>query len=589
MAYWDDIWLNEGFANWMETKTSSTFDPSLHDEYEALDQRNGALNADSLVTARQIRQPILVTDDILNAFDGITYDKGASVLRMFERYVGADVFQRGVREHLAAKAHGNATSGDFVATISKVSGKDVTAAFATFLDQAGAPEIVVGQTCTGTPAVTLEQHRYLPAGASAATATQPWLLPVCVVYENKGKRAEACTLLGEATGKLTINQSACPRWVMPNANATGYYRVAYTAAQLTSLRDEAWPELTWNERRAIFNEVAVAAGQGKVPLMLALSFVPKLLVGNDRFTLGAALGLPTGFNRWVPADLQPKYEFWLRSTFGPGALAAGLSPKDTDSLDVEETRNDLVDAVAWTAREPKLVEQAVALADGWRDLPQAVRGLVLTIAVDAKPELFAKILRDVRTEPDRVRRGEMFGAIAQTRDVKRQAAALALILDPTLDVRETINMIWSGSEEDNSAVARRFFKDHKAEILARLPQAGSTNPVANYADLFTGTCQAAQRDEVIAYVRKEFSQLPGGVRVVDQAIEEMNQCIAMRAVIEPELRGWLTGVKIPKPGKTGDKPETKTKGKGKGKGKGDGKGKGEGKGPGKKAGKSRNN
>ncbi len=583
MAYWDDIWLNEGFANWMETKTSSTFDPALHDEYEELDQRNGALAADSLVTARQIRQPIVVTDDILNAFDGITYDKGASVLRMFERYVGVDMFQRGVREYLAAKAHGNATSGDFVATISKVSGKDVTAAFATFLDQAGAPELVVGQICTGTPAITLEQHRYLPVGASAPSATRPWLLPVCVAYENKGKRAEACTLFGDATGKLTINQGACPRWVMPNANATGYYRVAYTAAQLTSLRDEAWPELTWNERRAIFNEVAVAAGQGKVPLMLALSFVPKLLVGNDRFTLGPALGLPTGFNRWVPKDLRPKYEAWLRTTFGPGALAAGLSPKDTDSLDVEVTRNDLVGAVAWTARDPKLIEQAVALADGWRELPQAMRGLVLTIAVDAKPELFAKILKDVRTEPDRVRRGEMYSAVAQTRDVKRQAAALAMILDPALDVRETIYMIWSGSEEDNSAVARQFFKDHKAEILARLPQDGATNPVAGYAYLFTGTCQAARRDEVTSYVRKEFSQLPGGVRVVDQAIEGMNQCIATRAVVEPELRGWLTGVKIPKAGKTGDRPEVKTKGRGGDKDKD----KDKVKGTGKKAGKGR--
>ena len=162
----------------------------------------------------------------------------------------------------------------------------------------------------------------------------------------------------------------------------------------------------------------------------------------------------------------------------------------------------------------------------------------------------------------------MYNAVAQTRDVTRQAAALALILDPALDIRETIDMIWAGSEDANSAVARQFFKDHKAEILARLPQAGATNPIAGYAYLFTGTCQAAQRDEVTSYVRKEFSQLPGGVRVVDQAIEGMNQCIATRAVVEPELRGWLTGVKIPKAGKTGDKPEAKPNAKPSGKGKG---------------------
>ncbi len=549
MAYWDDIWLNEGFANWLETKIAFQFEPSWHDDLGELDMRNGALAADSIVSARQIRQPIKNTDDILTAFDGITYNKGASILRMFENYVGPDVFQKGVRQYLTAKAHGNATSADFAAAIGKAANKDVSAAFATFLDQAGAPQVTATQTCSGTPMINFEQQRYLPAGSAAATATKPWMLPVCVVYEKAGKRAEACTLVDQPTARLALDQTACPRWVMPNANGRGYYRVSYTAAQLTSLRDDAWPELTWNERRAIFHDVVVASGQGKAPLMLALSFIPKLLVGNDRFTVPPALELPTSFDSWVPNELRPKYESWLRTMFGPGALAAGLTPKDTDTLDIQSTREALIGAVAWTAREPKLVEEAVALADKWHDLPQSVRGLVLEIAVDANPALFARILKDVRTEPDRAHREEMYEALGFTRDPKRQLEALALILDPKLDIRETLAMVWATANEDSQAVARRFFKDHQAEIVARLPKDGSTDPIAGYARLFTNACRADQRAEITAYVRKEFSQLPGGVRVVDQAVESMNQCIAKRAVLEPEIRGWLTGVKIPKPGK----------------------------------------
>ncbi len=557
MAYWDDIWLNEGFANWLETKTAFAFDPTWHDELGELDMRNSALGADSIVSARQIRQPINSADDILTAFDGITYDKGASILRMFENYVGPAVFQKGVRDYLTSKAYGNATSADFAAAISKAANKDVSAAFATFLDQAGAPQLTVTQTCSGTPTLNLEQQRYLPAGSGAATATKPWLLPVCVVYEKAGKRAEACTLVDDPTDRLALDQTACPRWVMPNANGRGYYRVAYTAAQLTSLRDDAWPELTWNERRAIFNDVVVAAGQGKLPLMLALSFVPKLLVGNDRFTVPLALELPTGLDSWVPNELRGKYEAWLRATFGPGAVVAGLMPKDTDTLDIQSTRSALIGAVAWTAREPKLVDDAVALAGKWHELPQSVRGLVLTIAADVRPELFARILKDVRSEPDRTHREEMFVALSSTRDPRRQLEALALILDPKLDIRETLDMVWGGANEDSAAVARRFFKEHKGEILARLPKDLVTNPVAGYARLFTGTCKAEQRDEITAYVQKEFSSLPGGKRVVDQAIESMNQCIARRAVLEPELRGWLTGVKIPKPG-TSSEPAAPT-------------------------------
>ena len=563
MAYWDDIWLNEGFANWLESKIVHKLDPSWHADRTELDMRNGALNADSLVSARQIRQPIVITGDILNAFDGITYNKGASILRMFENYVGPDVFQKGVRDYIASKAFGNATSADFAASISKAAGKDVSAAFATFLDQAGAPQLAVSQTCSGTPVVSFEQSRYLPAGAPAAVATKPWMLPVCIVYEKGGKRAEACTLVDEPSNKLALDKTACPRWVMPNANGRGYYRVAYTTAQLATLRDVAWPELTWEERRAIFNDVVTWSGQGRVPLMLALSFVPKMIVGNDRFTMSPALGLPTGMNDWVPAELRPKFEYWLRTTFGPAALAAGLVPKDSDSIDVESTRKSLMYSIAWTAREPKLVDQAIALADRWREQPQAIRSLVLEIAVDAKPEVFARILKEVRTEPDRRRRDEMYEALGAVRDAKRQSEALALVLDKTLDIRETISILWSGSMDEGRAVARQFFKDHKAEILARLPQDAATSPVAVYAYLFTNACRADQRDEIAAYVRKEFLQFPGGKRVVDQAIEGMNQCIAKRSVLEPEIRGWLTGVKIPKANAPKDKTDADPKPKAK--------------------------
>ena len=570
MVFWDDIWLNEGFANWLETKIVEKFDPALHAEMTGLDQRFSAMGADSLVSARQIRQPIVGPGDILNAFDGITYNKGASILRMFEGYVGADVFQKGVREYLASKAFGNATSADFAAAISKAAGKDVTAAFATFLDQPGVPQLTVAQSCTGGVSLALEQTRYLPRGAPAAAATKPWLLPVCVVYEKGGKRAEACTQLGAATGTLVLDKAACPRWVMPNAKAMGYYRVAYTQAQLTTLRDVAWPSLTWEERRAIFNDVATAVSQGKAPLMLALSFVPKLLAGNDRFTVGQALSLPTGYNEWVPQDLRPKYEHYLRTTFGPAANAAGLVPKQGDSIDVESTREALAHAVGWIARDPKLVQEALALVSDWRLLPQSIRGLVLRIAVDAYPDLFQVIWKEVRFESDRTRRDEMYSALGSVRDPKRQAQALLHVLDSTQDIRETDTIMWNSSDETGHAIAADFFRTNLKEILARLPKDSATGSTAYYAFMFTKSCNAKDRDAIAAFIKKEFSSMLGGERVVAQAIENMDQCIAKRAIMEPELRGWLTGVKIPKANAPkdkgpGDDPGKDTKNKNKNK------------------------
>ncbi len=547
MVYWDDIWLNEGFANWLEHKVAAKFEPSWRDHEMIVRTRHTALGADSLISARQIRQPIVTEEDVLNVFDGITYNKGASVLSMFEAYVGTDIFQRGVREYLASRAWGNATSTDFVTAIAKTSGKDILVpAFATFLEQPGSPQITATLTCQGTPTLALRQQRYVPPGAPASKATRPWIVPICVAYDRDGKRAEACGVLDQPTGSITLAAKVCPRWVMPNVGARGYYHSAYTPAQLTALRDEGWKHLTWAERRALTFDAKNGAYTGKTPISLALSFVPKLLAGADRFTVPHALWIATGFDPLVPAALRGKYEAYLRQTFGPGALKAGLTPKDGDSLDIELSRDSLVGAVAWTARDPRLVAEAIKLAERWRDLPQSIRGLVLNVAVDASSPLFDKILSDVKTEPDRARRSEMFDALGSVRDVARQSRALELVIDPKIDIRETTGMLYSGFDDATRANAQTFYDTHRVTILGRLPKDATTSLVAELSGIFTSTCRAEQREAIVARVSREFAPLPGGAHVVAENIEDMDQCIAQRTLLEPELKAWLGGLRLPK-------------------------------------------
>ena len=544
MEFWDDIWLNEGFANWVETKVMDKVDATYRSDQSVLDMRNSALGEDSIVKARQIRQPIKTVDDIFTAFDGITYNKGASVLGMFESYLGPEMFRKGVREYLASKAYGNATSTDFAAAISKAAGQDVTAAFTSFLEQPGAPEITAALECkAGKAQLGLSQRRYVPPGAPAAQSSTPWIVPICVAYDKGGKRAEACTLLSQPQGTLALESKQCPRWVMPNKNGAGYFRNVYTPQQVSALRDEGWAKLSWTERRAIYFDVVSAGVTGKLPFQLAMSLVPKLLAGNDRFTVPSALELVTGLTNFVSDDQRPKYERWLRTTFGPGAAKAGYVPKPTDTIDIEQMRNNLLATVAWEGREPKLVAEAVRLADKWHDLPEATRGLVLRIAVDAKPEMFEKILKDVAGEPDRARRGDMIFALANVRDVGRQKTALGLMLDPKVDIRETRYMVFAGSTETNREVARKFFKENMDSILKRLPKDETASPLAIVSAVFTSACDAKRRDEIADYVTKTFSKLPGGERVIAKNLEAMDQCIANRKVLEPEIRAWLSGLK----------------------------------------------
>ncbi|HEY5947435.1 MAG TPA: M1 family aminopeptidase, partial [Kofleriaceae bacterium] len=563
-AWWDDIWLNEGFATWLGGKIVARFDPAWHEELAELDLRIGALEADSLVNARKIRQPITKLDDVYNAFDGITYTKGAAVLNTFEHYVGPDVFQQAVRQYLKSRAYGNATSENFVAAVSQAAGKDLAPAFATYLEQPGAPEIEAKLVCDKSGAkLEVTQQRFVPTGSPEPAAQPPWIMPVCVTYERDGKRADTCALVTKPSETIALDTKRCPRWLMPTANGGGYYRARYTAPQVIKLRDEAWPLLTWTERRALYFDVVSATRyrprglrkpvpktpSGKLPLTLVLSIVPKLLAGGDRFTVGDALVVPTGMDRFVADDQRVKYEAWLRATFGPGAAKLGLIPQDSDDIDAEINRVELIRAVAWYGRDPDLIKQCVDLATNWRDVPVSMRALVLAIAADANPDLHAKLLRDIKTETDRQRREEMFSALASVRDTKRVEAALELLLDPQVDIRESSWMLLGTSSEATRKVAERFVRVHKDKLLDRLPKDAVTGMVGLMSTLFAGSCDASLRDETRTYAMASFAKLVGGERVINQSFEAMDQCIASRKLLEPELRAFLSGVKIPKPAK----------------------------------------
>jgi len=314
--------------------------------------------------------------------------------------------------------------------------------------------------------------------------------------------------------------------------------------------------LTWAERRALVFDLVGATGARrgarpllapKLPLPLVLSFVPKLLVAGDRYTAGDALGLPEGLDALVADDQRNKYEAWLRMTFGPGAAKIGVVPRDADDLDAETLHRELLHVVGWLGRDPDIVAQAVELARGWRDLPQAIRGEVLAIAADANGELFERLLRDVRTEPDRTRRGEILRALAGVRDPARVETALGLLLDRALDLRETFALVFATSREATRQVAEKFVRAHRDELIERLPHDAVNGTVAAVAWIFTAACDPARRDEIASYVTGAFATLPGGARLVAQAIETMDQCIATRAPLEPEVRAWLGGIKLAKP------------------------------------------
>jgi alanyl aminopeptidase len=232
MRWWDDLWLNEGFATFLDTLTVRAVRPELEAELEAAYRTHMVMNTDALATARRIRQPIETTHDITNAFDAITYEKGAAVLTMLEHFVGAEPFRRGLHEFLAAHAAGNATTDELVAALAAASHQELGPLIASFLDQPGVPVVTATVRCeAGRGRVELAQAAWRAIG-STAPRTGSWTIPVCVRYgvgakpgTNAGPRIEqTCALLAAPTGAIEL--PVCPDWVLPEAAARARPRPA---------------------------------------------------------------------------------------------------------------------------------------------------------------------------------------------------------------------------------------------------------------------------------------------------------------------------------------------------------------------------
>src|SRR5262249_53345587 len=200
---------------------------------------HGAMRADSRLSARKIRQPINGQGDIENAFDGITYQKGAAVLRMFEEWLGEDTYRDAMRSYLAKHAYASGSSNDLIATIAQVSGEGerLKTAMRSLLDQPGLPLVHSELKCAqGKATLALSQSRYLPYGVLSKDNLQ-WQLPVCVRFGRGDVSTNRCFLLDRPKREFAVD--GCADWYLPNADGAGYYRFTMADKDFAALRTHA--------------------------------------------------------------------------------------------------------------------------------------------------------------------------------------------------------------------------------------------------------------------------------------------------------------------------------------------------------------
>ena len=528
MSWWNDTWLNESFATWMESQITDRLHPEWRNRVEEIQGHLGIMRQDSLVSARRIRQPVESNDDIDNAFDGITYIKGGAVIRMLETWMGEKAFQKGVHYHMTHHAFQSATAEDFLASLATATKLPVAAVTSTFIDQGGVPQVDVALDCTGAhPQVKLTQKRYLPLGAEAPQ-DRVWKIPVCIKYPD----GRDCALLDSKEMSMPLKKAkACPAWILVNPELGGYYHVRYEGDLLQNLIGKGFDNLNLAERAALIGDTSALTASGAVKPSQSLALAARVKDAPEHELVDTAIGITASIERMVTPELRPNYARFVQKMFGERARSLGWLHRDSDSEEAKILRNSMVPFVAGTGEDAGLRTDARALALQWLTdhsaLPRDMTGAILGIAAhQGDTELFNRFVTAAKAEKDQVAREQILGALGSFRNPELVRAAEDLYLTGGFDSRETWPLLFAGAGQPET---RRFAFDFVRKNIDAIEQkvtSGITGGEGNSAliQVAGGFCDEAGRAEAAAFFGTRAAKYTGGPRTLAQTLERIHQC-----------------------------------------------------------------
>jgi cytosol alanyl aminopeptidase len=529
-AWWDDIWLNESFADFVESEVITAWKPEWDGVIDSVESRDQVMNLDALGSVRRIREPIVTHDDIANAFDDITYSKGASVLAMFQRWVGPEVFRAGVRSYLAKHAWKNATVNDFLSDLGTAAGRDVRGPFETFLEQPGFPLVTSELQCGADGvSVKLTQERYAALGTTLAP--QSWKLPLCLKWDG----GRQCTLLDTPSATVKLATKSCPTWLLPNEDLLGYFRMKPVSAALVTN-----PGLTMAERVGVARELSALVVRGELSVSEELALVAPAMASGNRALTEVAVGSIWPLEDVLPETSKAKLAAFVQHHFGAKAKALGFAEKTGEPEDDTLLRSDFI-AVMGVTGDPTHRAQATKLARAWLAshavATQDVAEAALQVAARGnEPRLYAEVLAALKKEPDRRTRRTLIDALSQFTETKLAKKTLTFALEGGLDAREAAGLYFGLSgHPPTRALAVDFVKAHYDALKKALPEEWE----AYLMQVATRSCDVKDRAELEAFFKPRTTKALGGPREYANAMDSFDLCVAWRAKQVPEAVKYL--------------------------------------------------
>ena len=544
MQWWDNIWLNEGFATWMESKTVAAMHPEWDIPQVVASEEQGALDYDATSATHPIRAHAANTPAEINQlFDEISYEKGCDVLLTVENYLGPEMFRKGVRAYLTAHEYGNATAQDFWNAQTATSHKPVDNIMQSLITQPGEPILTFESPAGGE--VSVSQQRFFLDPEVKPGLTEKWTLPVCF----RTGSGQDCRVLTPETSKLGI-PSASP--FDANARAKGYYRTRYPESIYKELIAGAETRLTPPERIGLIGDewALVRSNRATVGDYLNLftalksdsnAVVIASIVGRSSASImsGAAGGIALIDQRLAATpEEQAELAAWIRRTFSKEYENLG-APTPNESPNKRQLRAALFGLLGYYGKDAKVIAEAKQITERYiqhhGEIDPTLGQTALAIAAgNGDAALFDQLqhIYEASTDPEL-----QIGALRM----------LAEFEDPALENR-ALDFAVSGKVKSQDAViqlsialqvpaerelAWNFIRSHWPQVKAQL-----TTEMGQILVESSGSfCSAEARNEVESFYSTH--KVSASSMSLKHATEEIDGCMQLRRFQETNLKNWL--------------------------------------------------
>jgi len=534
-AWWDDIWLNEGFATWMETKPIEAWHPEWHLEDDEAVTAQQIIGIDSLDATRAIHGDPKTSAEIKEMFDGITYAKGGAVLSMLESYIGPQVFRRGVNAYLKAHANGNATSSDFWQAEAQASGKPIDKLMPTFVFQPGVAMLSVTSSCVGGQgkAEFTQQRFFLSPERLKAGSPEQWQIPVCMKLGANG----ACALIVGKTQQIPIAQ--CSSWLFANRDAKGYYRVAYPPKDLKAVAKVAERELNAPERIALIEDTWAMTRVGKSSVGDFLGLAQALRSERDLAAINLLAGhLAHVDDSLVPESRSEEYREFVRKQFDASAKEVGWTVRPGDSDEQKAVRASLL-GILGRAGDREAIATARTVVQNYMHNPASVEGTLATAAfTTAATQGDATLYEQFNAALPKAKSTEEYNtylhSLAEFREAALVERTIGLIDEGKVRQQEyprLFSALLANPEARDAAWA--YLKAHWSELAEKVTSFGGMGAVSALGNF----CSAQLRADVEHFFKQH--RAPGAERALTQSLERMDNCIEFKRMQQKNMESWL--------------------------------------------------